>query len=468
MVIITSTSFKLRALELAISCLCIFSCVHHMANLIKIYLEYRTSTTIRMQMPEQFWRTSFHICIRFTDVLDYEQIRGDNSSRLWRPSPLRESRAHYQHELTIAEILKYTPDVGELMQSARYRVSHSYSMQNCERKKCLSLFKLKKFVHVDYICYTLVSVCPQGVQPMYHAITTTASSGGEVLRIYPSPAFNSSSVMRVFTHRGNELPYSSFASTPVKRRAYDTSTRTAKYNSLVASSKFLINEKMEPPYDTRCKKYSPSTRLESIETCVKDKVLTSLQKIPFSSMIAQPLDLKMISSIDVNNQTITDSLFRFRYECKILHPQPDCESSIHLTQTHAGLDDQLTILLMATAQPYTSIKTFAQIGFVEFLTLVMSTLSLWTGLSIITFNPVTLYFLFKDRFRLLQSSVTSASSERTQSRTRTPAASDERRSPDKMDILSERFTCLMLSVRRMENRLRHLELANGTRQTRVG
>lgn len=106
-------------------------------------------------------------------------------------------------------------------------------------------------------------------------------------------------------------------------------------------------------------------------------------------------------------------LFQFENECMNINKRDDCLSEISLTDTRSVTYDKFKLSLYTAYSPSTEIRTIRQTDFVEFLTVVMSTVSTWSGLEIISLNPVFLFLYFHGRVRMLKRLFKGHSSRKT-------------------------------------------------------
>ena len=256
---------------------CIILSSIHMLELTEIYLRFETSSDVMMGMPEFMFPTAFHVCFSYIDILDYDRIKRDNSSRDWRQPRSREELEKYKDELMIDEIFIYTPDTSEFMARAEYRKSNSYEWYECVGAACLSIFKVDKLLHTEFMCYSIESVIPSMNLASFNEIIETPSSGGGILKIFPSGAFARSSLLKMLTAQRGQLPYDSFLYSPALRRWFNNTKGELKYNSFVVSSSQSVTTRLEPPYKDPCEKY-PSTRRETRQLCVAKKCPVTWEK----------------------------------------------------------------------------------------------------------------------------------------------------------------------------------------------
>ena len=300
-----------KLLEWLFTSLCVLGCSGQIITMINYYFQYRTTSVIQLFIPDYSKTDSLTLCVRFTDILDYKAIARDNSSRRWTASP--DHLKNVQSHLSIKEIFKYTPSASEVIERVRFRRQGSYNLFNCTRAHCLEFFSVTKFIFINFICFTIKSIYSNETIS-YEALAITPSCPNEILEVELSSSMDRSSAIKILFHTADTLPHNSLPFAPVKRRSYDSGERRAKYNSFIAASVKLKVQLLPPPYETKCRDYlheNSLSRTHSIERCMKDKILSSLHKMPFSVIIESPLDLPLLSYRDTDNQTVTRKIFEF-------------------------------------------------------------------------------------------------------------------------------------------------------------
>ena len=144
-----------------------------------------------------------------------------------------------------------------------------------------------------------------------------------------------------------------------------------------------------------------------IEWCMEGGLYESFGWLPFSAIFdwRTPHDLAAVSTVELKNEneSVSDIVMTQRKKCIERHKSPDCESTVYVTSCLPQIADELSFTLVASTSPEIEIESHPQIEFFEYLTLLISTFSMWTGMAIISFNPVTFLLGMKRALTLPQS-----------------------------------------------------------------
>lgn len=393
---LSSKSRKLKLFNWFFSFICFIGAIYQISHIARIYFQYKTSSKIAIAIPRQHKLGPFSTCVRFTDILDYGRIQKDHPGRSeWKLTATAEGIRTYQKELTIKEIFNYTPKGESIINSMEFRRQNSYKLNLCNASDCLNYFEVNKFVYLEYVCYTIT---PKFINETltYESLTISPSAPGEIFSLKLSPSMKKSESMKLLSHN-TPTPYVTLPIVPVKKRVYSIETDTAKYNSFVCSAVKLNVTRLEPPYETQCVHYPHSRQME-IQKCIRSLVYPVLKKIPFSFIVNDStLDDFLVSYMDTENETTTKLLFSAEHECMAKFSATDCNEEVSFTTSEAHLSEHFEVTLVTATSPFTDINSIKQTNLVEFITVVMSTASTWTGLAIVSFNPVLLFFTLRDK-----------------------------------------------------------------------
>lgn len=401
-------SLKVRLLDWFFSSLCVVGAIVQIHHIAKIYFAYGTSSTIEIKIPGIINLDTFSICIRYTDILNYEQIQLDNSSRAdWKLTTTADGIRKYQNELKLDELFRYTPNKTNLIEQITFRRHGSYELNTCNGIDCLGNFSVERFVYLEYICYSITPLYLNETFS-YQSLALTPSAPGEIFKVQFADSMKKSELMKSLSHKPHVLPYVGLPITPVKRRAYNILNDTAKYNYFTSSTVKLVVNKLPPPHETLCRNYSLldfTSRIQAIQDCIKTNVYSKLHKVPFSYIVldsmTSELNKNLVSYIDTVDPKVTSLLFESERICMAKYRNDDCHLETSFTSTESNTGELFEIRLVTPSTPFTTINTAQQTNFIEFITVVMSTASTWTGLAIISFNPVSIFFTLKDKFNLI-------------------------------------------------------------------
>ena len=363
------------------------------------YFGYRTTTEIRIELPKEIKRMAISICTRYVDHLDYEQIRRESPGKSrsdWHFTHDVNWIRRYQHELTVDEIFRFTPKANSILLKMTYRVSDSYENVVANGSSMYDLLELEKYLYLEFICYKLYQKSGEPIP--YSSLSVTPTGSGQILHIIMNKTLDKANMMKIAIHNEVTKPYRSLMFTPVQRRGYNPKDQVAQYNSFSSYSSLLNTRNLPPPYDTKCFDYGSiglSSATECIEECVKTRVFEKLHKIPFSFMVNESIDLKMMSYLDVIRPEAAKTLSQIQDFCSSeVCSHRSCKDLTDTTTTTANMFPVFILRIIVPLSPSIFITANPALKLVEFLTQVMSILSTWTGVSIMSLNP-GVFFSFK-------------------------------------------------------------------------
>lgn len=133
---------------------CLVGFLYQSSGLIQYYLAYGTLTSVMMELPSTFNCPDLSVCWRYSDIFDAELFNRD-AERDVIDTKLDSLQQFQQMQLavTIADIIKYTPDPNVTFLKCRLRMFNSYEFQELSDQNCNQLFDVRNFYLQQFICY---------------------------------------------------------------------------------------------------------------------------------------------------------------------------------------------------------------------------------------------------------------------------------------------------------------------------
>jgi hypothetical protein len=395
---------------------CTIGVAYQTVSMSRLYFAYKTTTSLEIGIPAKIAPTATSVCTNYLDVLDYERLN-NLTGRSWSSSPTYDESLKYQDDLSISEIFKYTPKEDNVMAELWHRVADSYEISALKGKQCYDHFNVTKYLYLQQVCYRFSPVEKETVPYSFFAVTP--SIPGLIYNIIlRNSTLRKSLMIRVISHRPNMYPYRSLKSSAVIVRKVTTGGQRTEYNLFITNQVSLKRLLQPSPYDNDCFDYM-SIGYESDEhcsqACVHDKVLHEFKKVPFSVLIKEPSNQQIVSYNDVKDRSFSHRVLEIERECREkICRQDHCDIRLSIAETVASPDSDLTVCLVVPSHPSFVTTTHPKMNLVEFLTYIMSTLGIWSGLSIMTFEPRNMCRMVRRRIR----HITHHSQERKQMRER--------------------------------------------------
>ena len=148
------------------------------------------------------------------------------------------------------------------------------------------------------------------------------------------------------------------------------------------------------PYDKySCDSY-PNQYFNCFANCIKEMTINKLKRVPYSVFIDEPLNLKMISYLMVQNKTFSKLISSISSKCKKQCPTHSCLYSYCMTmaRTTTSMDSVTkekgsTIRVETTGQPNVFVNYHPSLPLLDFIIYILSSLGTWFGLVIISCDP---------------------------------------------------------------------------------
>lgn len=184
------------------------------------------------------------------------------------------------------------------------------------------------------------------------------------------------------------------------------------YNMYVNYQIRLTVELLKPPFETMCRMYREvgiDSDADCVQQCIRKRTMERYHMIPFGVIVNDTLKgeeegVKMMSYNNVvANQLFGRQQLEISEDCTShVCKRRDCQVRTAITSTTELMDMDVRVIglrLNVPSDPSILVTTSPTLNLVEFLTYAMSCVSTWTGLSIISLEPVSLYRQAKQRIR---------------------------------------------------------------------
>lgn len=406
------------------------------------YFMYDTTTDISIQVPDRIKIHDFSLCIRYFDVFDHKRYHQDTqfnfSDAAW--SSFAQRVKELEAAITIKDVFEYTPRIdGNMWFQCLTRKILDYNIIMSNGTECLQIFSVKKYIVQEFVCYRFHQIVSENQTYDYRNIAYSLTYSGVFYGIILNkPLFDRANYCRALVHDTKSLPEKSLAFASPFSRKKKEDDEDSKYNLFHLSYSRLEMDRLEPPYRTYCLHYS-KYGFESRKTC-RDECLVRqtrghYDKYPFSVIISEPLEEKVISSYEIENRTFSLELQRLENECHANCSQKDCHDEYTLTsllKEDNYMDQGMSFMINAPRTPSYYVRHRALQETTDFIVYVLSTFGTWFGISVLSLNPS---FLIKWR---------SGINEKKNPRVDSPSKLDVRRKSHSRD--TRRNTCMIPSA----------------------
>lgn len=374
------------------SLICLLGFVLQLQQISELYFRYQTTSKSEFEIPEEDEYQTLIFCPRFAEVLDRTN-HFDLGIRPTPPSSLQDLEEDFKR-LTIKNILELTPSEFNVVSDCLRREGNMSTLLQMTKAECEHFFNISKSVNGGRICYTFM---PRN--RTFYSIGDVASSQEQTNTVYQINFLPSLGKAIVgFFISGYMCPGKE--KDALDSRIYQAKVlNTGNFNqsNFAVYGESIEISRLPPPYDTRC---TPGhDREDCYENCLNNK-FQAINRIPWSGFHKTKMDMKMITSADLKNKSISLFASRSFQTChELCKRKTECHTTYSKTTVQEYVDKSfaynLAIEVMVPAGPNMSVYSLPFLNPIEFLIQIGSCVGVWFGLSIISFNPIKWKMLTK-------------------------------------------------------------------------
>ena len=340
------------------------------------HLKYKVSCRTTVFIPEDIEDLSMGICLPIFYATDYQKLKTGLQNK-WM----------LFENLSINEIYNYTYDADNILNEGGYWKDIQSKSTNL-----LSIMKMEKYVYNGKICY-LYSV------KSFKTLSMFELEGGMVAHLAFGKEISKASDVALFIAEKDRIP---FRETIRARRTFRGSS-SMKLDTFQSSHYSIRKQLLPPPYETACFSYSKlnfTNRIECIQQCVILKWFHKWGAISSRSLVPNKLhDYKFVKSGNYKSKKAEKE--KIHLSCQSSCPKTSCEDTHIVTipesAAHTGWDSffKSNISIIWERQipsiPSAIISCRATSTLTELILYIMSSASTWTGLSMMSINPMLVF-----------------------------------------------------------------------------
>lgn len=376
-------------LSIVFSLLCFTGMIFQSAYILKLYFEYKTNLEMRIGIPAKVKIHSMSFCVPLYILADVPDNTFD--------------RFHLYEQLTHSQLLDKTPAAEDFIIGANFRKAIlDYQFYN--KSMIPTIFNISKFSIAESVCYR--------IQPLHELtfdvkeISTTPYGFLNIftVKVNRSWPFEKIRAFMAILHSPEKYPRDAFGAGAATTRvpAISKSTETVAPNPPATINNWsrldpqtITTSLLEPPYETNCFNYSKmqfESQTECIHTCILNRSLLALSRVPYSVVVTHPYDLRFFSSVDYRNATKRKIYENIARICKHdICSRPACESVLTMTRTQLHIGRNFSLTHSSIISSWTFIKHRPFLSLVEAITYVMGIIGTYTGLTVLSLDPMRLF-----------------------------------------------------------------------------
>lgn len=298
-----------------------------------------------------------------------------------------------QTKLTVKQVLEYTPQPDQVIESCFYRTSDWTSVLISKQSSCYQHFTVTRYVAQEFICY---SFRRNNVSRNLStdAVTLSRFKQFAVYDIALSPEFQSADHVLPIAHT-DSFPYISRSFSDVailrSRSSSNATFSSADYNLINIFPNDYTIQRLESPYDTTCVTRDQDEYFECNRECLLQEMANNYERIPSTEILPEfgidaDYDLKQVSTTELEDPGFEEQIVQTYKEChEKCHLIPCTESYTKTTfRTLVFKNNSLVLSSMAPTEADVVTQAQARMTFVEFFSFVCGCFGTWFGVSFVS------------------------------------------------------------------------------------
>ena len=378
--------------------------LHQVSN---VYFKYQTTSKTLIQVkevddyPDVIYCPAYYYMLNRANADKYGIMKDT-------PTTLKDIVTDLS-KLKIKEILELTPDTTSIIETCEIRDQNKSIVNQLNSTDCYKFFTINKSVNGERICYRFTPSVTKKYSVGNVASSLTHMTNLYSIRFYPHfGAACFGFIMSYFLKEKDPLYSRMFA-------AKFKNGKTMNQSGLSVHGETTEIRRLPDPHDTQC--FPGHDRQVCYEACLIEK-FKAIERVPWSGFHSDPLELRMFTPLDYDNQTMAsiaqESLDQCHNKCKI---KTECFTKFSVTSAHEHRTTYFVINSMIPSRPSTSILTIPYLTLIEYIIQVGSCFGVWFGLSILSFNP-TKWFLGNQKQTIIVNKISKTQNRFFVSRTR--------------------------------------------------
>ena len=380
---------------------CFVGCVVHCVIVGRSYFEYPTVSSTSVFMPEMFTPRPITACLYFNDFVDLDRMNKDLGTKYLREDIYQTN--FDQDKMTIAQIFNYTTDVNNLFEFVWIKDAKREWSDEIRGSRILDFVNITKYAQGEYICYKITL---KKVEAMDYLEGATISREEQLLSDFRfSDAVSEVSVVKfMLTHKSHISSQAFISTNKLWRQLYmEGNDSKAKFNYFYVSEHAIELSSLPNPFHAGCRDYIEIgfyDRWHCIDECLANAVLQTFGEVSLFTPVTKPSHHMPFYLRDLWSNKTDQQYRKIRQDCQFKHcKNPDCNQTITVTdQTpDSTRAHQREFVVWHKLSPKLSFKVtlspeFSEISFILYL---MSIISTWLGLSMLSFNPFKFFEIWE-------------------------------------------------------------------------
>ena len=359
--------------------------IYQQITMINLFLQHKVTTTTSVYTPRILEYMALTACFPPT-VLNLTLFNQETSSN-WT----KEVFNNYSLITTISveKLLKYTPSAEDMI--------HYYGYVDPKRKSDkipITNLSFEKFMYDYHVCYKIRLNSNPSI------LMEDAAGRGALSRIVFTNEVKTVRGFRISFGIPDKIHVRDIITSRYVHRDGDASKKDIP--NLFESSHYKIERQSLPyPYESNCydyETYGMKDEFECLNACEVNKSLEQFNRFPNAAVVLKNFNYTFVAPGYFTNSTFYSRMSRLKEGCRMQCAKIACHDTQVVTLIDNGVysedfaTNNMSILIghLIPIFPFVNITSRPSQSIEELLTLALSSVSTWTGLSILALNPVKL------------------------------------------------------------------------------
>ena len=378
---------NLESLPLLFKVICLIGLSCQLFDIFNEYFQFKVNFRAIVFIPEEVEELSMGICLPIEFAIDYNKF---NSNFRYNWTPKEFFQNGMLQNLSIHQIYNYTYDADKIVYAVSY--NNKYWNVRWSKTSLSSIMKIQKYYFAKKLCY-LYSV------RSFKPINVDQLRGSSVGTVDFSNQLSETSQVWLFIAEKDKIPVRE----TIKGRFIFRGNSSIKLDMFQSSHYIIRKELMQAPYETSCFSFSNlnfTSSIECLERCVVLKCFQKWGAISSDSLLKDKIkDYKFVRIL--NYTKYLAELNEIREFCQSSCPNTTCEDTQVFTIQESGAYVGLESLTeknvsiewqrLTPSIPSITISCRPTTTWPQLMLYIMSSVSTWTGLSMMSFNPILLF-----------------------------------------------------------------------------
>jgi hypothetical protein len=378
---------RLEVCSIIFQIVCFVGFLVHSVTFSINYFQYKTSTSLVIEVRHKISAPDVGYCSRWTDIID-------RSNAL--KYGLKTNRSNDLNDvdddlsaLTLDQIFELTPPENETIYFCHYRTGNDNDVALKYGQNCSQFFRVQKFFMQNFMCYAIF------VSKIDYTFSRIAHSLRFPFKFYSIALKEKVAAGHEIAVMGflGRLPYISRDFAASYRRYKDFEKNVDGMNNFFLRYSHNNVSQLPSPYDTNCspREFFEKNNETCKATCLKER-LRSLERSPVSEILIQGSRFKPIGPKDVFNKTLNGKIEKIENHCDSVCPLAPCNYEYAVTHSHSfhqmeNKNPGVILRIMIPKTPSLHTLYYPKTSFWEYALYIMSTFGVWLGMSAVALNP---------------------------------------------------------------------------------